>query len=212
MISQLILNNLHPNEHHPILVLVGPGMSKTALMKEILTELNIPLPEDHFTSTQDLLKLLSDHVIALYRQGRKLVILIDECHFLSSDSLHMVRTITNIEVPDRKLVTCILFGEQRFLKRLNHPSHASLRNRMYLRGELGPISEAECAEFVKFRLLKAGRMDDLFDRGALAALHECSGGICRNINKLGMLSLLEGFMKRRPIINDEIVRTCASRA
>jgi len=211
LISQLVLNNLSTKEVQPVLVLVSPGMSKTALMKEILSELNIAVPDGHFTSTQDLLKLLSDYVIDLYQQNRKLVIIIDECHFLSSESLHMVRTLTNIEVPARKLVTCLLFGEQRFLKRLNHPAHDSLRNRMYMRGELGPLNASECAEFVKFRLLKSGRMDDLFDRPALTALHECSGGICRNINKLAMLCLLEGSMRRKTTIDEETVRLCANR-
>lgn len=211
LISQLVLNNLSTKEVQPVLVLVSPGMSKTALMKEILNELHIPLPQDHFASTQDLLKLLSDYVIELYQQNRKLVIIIDECHFLSSESLHMVRTLTNIEVPARKLVTCLLFGEQRFLKRLNHPAHESLRNRMYMRGELGPLNALECADYVKFRLLKSGRMEDLFERPALEALHECSGGICRNISKLAMLCLLEGSIRRKAMIDEETVRLCASR-
>ena len=75
MISQLILNNLASDDVIPVLVLVSPGMSKTSLMKDILTELNIPIPDSHFTSTQDLLKLLSDHVIMLHRQNKKLVII-----------------------------------------------------------------------------------------------------------------------------------------
>lgn len=211
LISQLILSNLNGDDTQPVLVLVSPGMSKTALMKEILSELHIEIPEGHFTSTQDLLKILSDHVIELHRRGRKLVIIIDECHFLSSESLHMVRTLTNIEIPDRKLITCLLFGEQRFVKRLNHPAHESLRNRMYMRAELGSLTPDETEDYVKFRLLKTGRMDDLFDKAALEALHECSNGICRNINKLAMLSLLEGTLRHSPFIDEEIVRQCATR-
>lgn len=211
MISQLILSNLSNEQTQPVLVLVSPGMSKTALMKEILSELNIGIPEGHFTSTQDLLKLLSDHVIRLHQENRKLVIIVDECHFLSSDSLHMIRTLTNIEVPERKLITCLMFGEQRFVKRLNHPSHESLRNRMYMRAELGSLTPSETEDYVKYRLLKVGRMDDLFDKEALEALHECSHGICRNINKLAMLSLLEGSLRHKPFIDEEIVRQCAIR-
>jgi general secretion pathway protein A len=211
LISQLVLNSMDPHQHEAVLILVSPGMSKTALMKDILAELNIPLPADHFASTQDLLKLLSDHVIEMHRQNRRLIILIDECHFLSSESLHMVRTLTNLEIPERKLITCLLFGESRFLKRLDHPAHASLRNRIYLRNELGPLTAEECAEYVRFRLLRAGCMNELFDEAAFTALHECSGGMCRNINKLATLALIRGFLQRKPTLDEETVRACADR-
>ena len=174
LISQVILQDLDPVRYQPVLVLVSPGMTKTALLREILQELDVPLPEGFMVRTQDLLKLLHDHVIELYHHNRKLVVLIDECHFLSSSSLHMIRTLSNIEVPERKLLTCLLFAEDIFLRRLSHYSYESLRNRMYLRGELPPLSANDTAEYVKFRLMVAGRMQALFDEEALAVIHERS--------------------------------------
>jgi general secretion pathway protein A len=211
LLSQMVLQNIDPVKLQAALVLVSPGMSKTALLRSLLEEVEVAAPEGPFVSVQELLKLLHHYVIDLHHQGKKLVVLVDECHFLSSDSLHMIRTISNLEVPERKLATILLFGEDRFLKRLENPSYESLRNRMYLRSELRPLGADDTAQYVKFRLLMAGRMDDLFDAEALAAMHEITGGICRRINKLGMLLLIEGYLRRQPLLDAALVRSLADR-
>jgi type II secretory pathway predicted ATPase ExeA len=207
LVSQMILKNLDPSKYLPALVLVCPNMSKMALLREILHEAGVPLPEPPFT-THDLLKLLSDTIIRLHEKGEKLVVLIDECHFLSAECLHILRTISNIEIPERKLVTCILFGEQKFLKRLENPSYESLRNRMYLRSELGALEPRETEQYMKFRLMVVGGDEHLFDASALAAIHAASGGICRGINRLCMQSMIQAFTDGKRLIDEAIVAAC----
>jgi len=155
--------------------------------------------------------LLSNHIIDLHQQGRRLVIILDECHLLSSDCLHVVRTISNIETPEKKLSTCLLFGEDRLAQRLNHASYDSLRNRIYLRSELPPLSAEDAAQFIKYRLMTAGRLTDLFTPEAIVALHRGSRGIARSLNKLAMLTLVEGGLRRRPAIDETIVEKCIPR-
>ena len=210
LLTQLILQQLDPAKYCPVLVLVSPGLSKTGLLREILSELNVALPVG-VARTQELIKLLSNCVIELHQQGRKLVILIDECHFLSGDNLHIIRTISNIEIPERKLVTCLLIGEARFPQRLQHPSFDSIRNRMYLQCVLPPMSAEDCAEYVKFRLMSSGGNDNLFDAEALAAVHTRAGGVGRSVNKLCMLALLEGCLARAAGISAELVHRAAAR-
>ena len=86
----------------------------------------------------------------------------------------------------------------------------SLRTRIYLRSELRPLDGSSLVQYVKFRLLMAGRREELFDASALAALQAHSGGVCRRLNKLGLLSLLAGFRQRAPRIGEEIVNACAA--
>ena len=210
MVSQLLLQHLDDPAYRVVLVLVTPGLSKTGLLREILSELDLPLPVG-IPRVQDLVKQLSNHIIELHEQGQRLVVIVDECHLLSADCLHMIRTLSNIETPQEKLVTCLLFGESRLLQRLNHPSYASLNNRIYLRSELAPLTPAEVGQYVKFRLMTAGRLHELFTDAALSALHELSGGICRNVNKLAMLSLIEASDNRAAIVDETLVRTAARR-
>jgi type II secretory pathway predicted ATPase ExeA len=191
LVSQLVLQQLDSESCEGILVLVTPKLSKTGLLREILSELDVALPMG-VSRTQDLVKLLGNRVIDLYEQGKRLVIIIDECHFLSADCLHILRTISNIEIPDQKLVTCLLFGEPRFAKRLKNPAYDSIRNRMYMRAELQPMELADTAQYVQFRLMAAHRLKPLFENDALAAVHCYAKGICRSVSKLCMLSLIEG--------------------
>ncbi len=210
LVSQLLLQHFDDPKYRVVLLLVTPGLSKTGLLREILSELDLALPVG-IPRVQDLVKQLSNHIIELHEQGQRLVILVDECHLLTADCLHMVRTISNIETPQQKLVTCLLFGESRLLQRLDHPSYASLNNRIYLRSELRPLTPGEVAQYIKYRMMTAGRLTELFTEPALAAMHEFSGGICRNVNKLAMLSLIEAADVRAVMVDETLVRTAARR-
>jgi general secretion pathway protein A len=210
LVSQLLLEHLGAMPCCAILVLVTPGMSKTGLLKEILAELSVPLPVG-VVSVQDLVRLLSNHIIERQQQGQRVVIIIDEAHLLSADCLHIVRTISNIETPQEKLVTCLLFAEARLVDRLQHASYESLRNRIYLRSMLAPLTPEDAAQFVKYRLMVVGRATELFTEAAQRALHTHSGGICRTLNKLCMLSLAEGALRQRTSVDEDLVAAVAAR-
>jgi general secretion pathway protein A len=210
LVSQLLLQHFEEPKYRVVLVLVTPGLSKTGLLREILSELNLALPVG-IARVQDLVKQLSNHIIELHQQGQRLVIMVDECHLLSADCLHVIRTISNIETPQEKLVTCLLFGESRLAQRLEHTSYASLSNRIYLRSELNSLTADEVGQYIKFRLMTAGRLNELFTDAALHAIHEHSGGICRSVNKVAMLSLIEGADRHSAVIDDAMVHAAAKR-
>jgi len=210
LVSQLLLEQLDPAKYQVILVLVTPGLTKTGLLREILSELHLALPVG-ILRVQDLVKLLSNHIIDMHQRDQRLVIIVDECHLLDADCLHIIRTISNIEIPERKLTTSLLFGEARLAQRLEHPTYESLRNRIYLRSQLQPLRPDETRQYVKFRLLVAGRMTELFTPRALDALHTHSGGICRTLNKLAMLSLIDGTDHQQPLVDADSVEAAATR-
>ena len=74
MITQMLLTTLDPKKYHSIVVLVSPGMTKSALLKEILLELELGHLVKNATQTYDLIRLLQDQVINLYQKGKRLVI------------------------------------------------------------------------------------------------------------------------------------------
>jgi len=210
LVSQLLLQQLNPHKYCAALVLVTPGMGKCGLLREILSELSVALPVG-VPRVQELVKILSNQIIDLHREGKRLVLIVDESHLLSADCLHIVRTISNIEIPACKLVTCLLFGEERLNSRLDHPSYESLRNRIYMRGSLPPLNVEDTAQYVKYRLMIANRLAEIYTPQALAAIHRRSAGICRSINKLCMLSLIEGASRQQTLIDESLIISCAAR-
>ncbi len=210
LVSQMLLQKFDTAKFRPVLILVTPGLSKTGLIREILSELGIALPVG-VGQVQELMRLLSNHIMELREEGRRLVMIIDEAHLLSADCLHLVRTISNIETPEEKLSTCLLFAEARLLQRLKNPVYESLCNRIFLRAEIEPLSPEETAQYVKFRLMTVGRLTELFTGGALSALHAHSGGIPRTLNKLAMLSLIESALRQSEVIEEASVAAAAKR-
>ncbi len=43
----------------------------------------------------------------LHERGQRLVVVIDEAHFLKADALHILRTLSNLETEHEKLVTVL---------------------------------------------------------------------------------------------------------
>ena len=205
LLSQILLGEFQRPDLEAILVLVTPGLGRTGLLREILSELGVAHPSGT-TRAEDLVKLLSNTLIDLHSEGRRLVVVVDECHLLTSESLHMLRTISNLEIPTGKLASCLLFGEERFLKRLQNPSYASLRSRIFFQAELAPMLLPDLEQYVAFRLLNAGRIQPVFTRDALAVLHERSGGICRLVNKFCFLALIAGAGKAEALVSASTIR------
>ena len=203
-LTQILLKSLDENIYETILELVTPGLSKTGLLREILSELGVAQPAE-MSRTEDLVKLLSNAIIELHEEGRRLVVIVDECHLLSAECLHIVSTISNLEISDCKLASCLLFGEERFSKRLQNPSYASLRNRMFFQNELTPMTLEKVNQYIQYRLLTAGRMMNLFSEDAVALLCERSEWVCRSLNKYCFLTLIEGAKQGRQILDREIV-------
>lgn len=183
LLTQVIIHELDPRLFQTVLVLAHPGMSRTGLLKEIAAELGLPdLPKR--PSTHALISAIQGHIINLYLKGMRLVLIIDEVHFLGADTLHILRTLSNIEVPEQKLVTVLLFGEQSFLKKVRQPAFKSVFSRMFARTELRPLHRSEIDQYVKFRILLVGGRPNLIEPDLFDELYAYSGGIPREINRI----------------------------
>jgi type II secretory pathway predicted ATPase ExeA len=198
MLSQIVIEKLTFENFLPILVPVTPHMTRTALLALLLEEFGDKAGKS-LKNSSEMLRLLRDHILTSYKKGIKPVLFIDECHFLSADALHTIRTLSNIEAHNKKILTCILFGEEFFLIRLKHPCYDSLRSRIFLEVRLSPLNEKETADYIKHRLMKADiKTGNYFDEEELKNIYEKSGGIPRNINKISTRIITDReFLNRR---------------
>jgi type II secretory pathway predicted ATPase ExeA len=209
LITQLLLMTLDPDKYQTIVVLVSPGMTKSALLKEILLELELGHLLKNAAQTYDLIRILQDYVINLYQKGKRLVIMIDEAHFLEASSLHILRTISNIELPEMKLVSILLFTEEIFLRRIKHESYNSLRNRMYVQEELFPFDFAEMKEYIRFRIRTAGGDPGaLFEPDTYQVIYTATAGIAREVNNLCFNALTEAYLNKQKVINNKLLLNC----
>ena len=196
LIAKRLLSSLSQyDEFRFAWVIISPDMPKTSLLREICREAGLELPGRSAPSTQHLLEMLHTQIIDLYTQGVRLVVILDEAHFLKAQSLHLVRTLTNIETPTEKLVTAIFVGEERFIQRLQNRTYDSLRGRIKVIARLEPLNRQETEEYIKHRVRVAGGDEDLFAEDTYDLIFEHSGGICRNINKIAGQALFNAAFR-----------------
>jgi len=202
LLTQILLADLDPKKFLPVVILVYPQMTRTALLTEIARELEIEVRDT--SRVQTLIARVHRRIIDLYRQGIKPVLIIDEVHFLKADSLHLLRTLSNIEVPERKLVTILLFGEEAFLDKLGQPNYRALFSRVFVRADLQPLGPSEVEQYVKFRCLVAGGNGAVFEKATFPLIHELSGGIPREINRFCYEAMTRAAVRKRKTIGPDL--------
>lgn len=208
LLTQMLLAGLSGGEFIPVVILANPGMSKMGLLGCILDELEIARPSGR-GSTQEYLECIHSYLMQSYSMGQRVVLIIDETHFLQADQLHMIRALTNMETPQEKLCTIIMLAEETFPRRLRHKRYNSLRSRIAMSSYLMPLSASDTEQFIKFRLLVAGSSEELFDWECFELIHAKTGGICREISKLADNALLETYLQGQSKVTREIVEHCS---
>ncbi len=204
LLTQILISELDPGRYETILVLAYPGMTRTGLLREVAVELGADsLPAR--APFHQLMSTVQERIMALYADGKQLVIVVDECHFLGLDALQVIRTLSNIEVPERKLVTLLLFGEEFFVQKLARPEYASIANRMFIRARLRPLTAEETEQYVKFRCLVSGGRPTVFAPDAYSLLHELSAGIPRDINRLCHTALFEAARRGKSVVDRQLL-------
>lgn len=204
-LSRLLLQQLKPEKFLTLLILPPPQISQAALLDLFCHHLHGPTGRQ--IPKQEKLLWLQETVTREGEAGRQLVLLVDEAHFLKSECLHLIRSMSNWESSWGKLLSIIFVGEPPFLKRLHHPTHASIRSRISLSLELPPLNAGETEQLIKFRLLVSGGNPQLFEPSCFSLIHEASGGIPRLISKIAGNALLESFCRKTLQVTPEMIST-----
>lgn len=120
-----------------------------------------------------------------YRAHHPVVLFIDEGQQLPERVLEELRLLTNLETPRHKLLQIVLSGQPELNALIDRPSLRQLRQRIALRCETAPLTQAQTAEYIEWRMHIAGNGEARpFSPEASRAIHEVSGGIPRIINLL----------------------------
>lgn len=157
-------------------------------------------------STLDCREAIEHHLFQQgVTQGATTVLIIDEGQKLSVDMLETLRMLLNYETNESKLLQVVIFAQMELLARLKR-----LRNfldRAAFKYLLNPLSEAETAELVEFRLraagLPAGRR--LFSDEAVRAIYRSTQGYPRQITLLCHQALERMVMEHLPLADEALV-------
>ena len=136
-------------------------------------------------------KDLMQRLLDIARQGKRVVLCMDETQAMPLATLETVRLLTNLETEKRKLMQVILFGQPELDRKLASDSVRQLRQRITFQYTLKALTRNEVADYVAHRLTIAGYSGPaVFTSAALRAVHLASRGIPRLVNILAHKALL----------------------
>jgi general secretion pathway protein A len=187
-------------------LLFNPGVTRAELYAHLLNEFRLA-PED---SVLAAMRSLQSFLLAQFRTGMRVVVIIDEAHALSPEILEEVRLLSNFETSQSKLLQVLLVGQPELMERLRSPDLRQLRQRLALRLALMPLDFEETVAYVRSRLSCAGGRSDLFEPGAYETLYCLSGGIPRLVNVICDNALVTGFARDQEQITAKLVRRAAN--
>lgn len=158
----------------------------------------------------DLQRDLNDFLIAQYAAGIRPILIIDEAQNLPPEALEEIRLLSNLEAADSKLLQIVLIGQPELQETLDQHSLRQLRQRIGVSCHLGALSAEEIADYVFYRLEKAGnRQAVTFEDGAFDIIHRYSGGIPRLVNRICDFLLLAAFGEEIRHLPLDLVREVA---
>ncbi len=141
------------------------------------------------------------------REGRTVVLLIDEAQRLSPSSLELLRTLLNYETNEFKLLQLILMAQMELLPRIREMFN--FWDRISLRYVINPLDEPDTEAMITFRLRQAGYKSrkNLFTAHAINEIYHFSQGYPRRIAKLCHDALEQLAVSGKEDIDDTIVQS-----
>ncbi len=191
-----------------IVYIFNAELTFDGLLRTIYHELGIQLEA---TDVVEMVNRLYGYLIEQYKQGKTVVLVVDEAQNMPIETLESLRMISNLETSRDKLIQIVLVGQPEFDEKLSTTRLRQLKQRVAVRATIVPFSMEESLDYIKFRLQRAGAdASSVFSSGAMKRIVEKARGIPRIINVLCDNALISGFgYTKKPVtksVVEEIIR------
>jgi general secretion pathway protein A len=153
-------------------------------------------------SFQEQMDALEETSAEFYRQGKNVVLLLDDAQLMHRDALEVIHRIYNFEY-DTKVVQVLAFGQQELTALF--ASDKAVNSRVFTRMVLPPLTLPSALQMVLFRLQVAGRSEPLISDDAFEMLYDRSGGVPREIVRLCALSTDRLLELNESLVSAEIM-------
>jgi len=184
--------------------LFNSNISYHNLLRYIFRELNVTPDSDDICQ---MVNQLHQVLINEYRDGRNILLLIDEAQNMPADTLENLRMLSNLETATEKLIQIVFCAQPEFEKTLNLEELKQLKQRIAVKAVIAPLNQQEGLLYINHRLKKAADKESIiFTPSGLREIIRNSGGIPRVINVLCDNCLISAFGYGKKKIGLGVVR------
>jgi len=200
LLLRSVFEELDPDHFEVALLVVSRGVEPEWLRMGIAAQLGV---EDPAAERAVGMRELYERLAELREADRRAVILIDEAQALTEASLAELRSLMNLELEERKLLSFVLVGPadlEAFVAR-----EPGILDRVEVRVYLEALSDGDAVDYLQHRLQAAGAEGRVFAPEALGAIAERASGIPRRLNALADNALFEAYLAgRSPATLDDV--------
>ena len=186
--------------------ITDPALNLIEFFNFVALSFDIP---QKFDSKIDFIIYFSQFLKKVYSENRSVLLIIDEVHRLSKEVLEHIRLLSNIELPEDKLINIFFVGQNEIYQILALPECRALRQRISLVYQIEPLSENETLAYIKHRLKVAGTEENIFTQDAVREIYHFSKGYPRLINTICDHALLTGYVRDFQKITPDVIIECA---
>lgn len=172
------------------------------LLEDVLRELKVPSAPQNKVS---LVRQLNDYLHSL-TPDQTLAILIDDAQELSPEIMEELRLLPTPETLSAKKLQVVLVGQPELKARLDSPNLRELRQRVEILGEIRPLSEEECRQYIAHRLEKVdSEINRVFTPEAIDLICRHARGNPRTLNILCDNAFLIGYGLSKKKVDSPVV-------
>ncbi|HYR05537.1 MAG TPA: AAA family ATPase [Gallionella sp.] len=191
MLCRMLLERLP--KHVETIYLANPSLSREEMLYAIADALGLSIDGKRVGI---IIHSIQNRLEEKAREGKRIVVLVDEAHAMPLDTLEELRLLYNLQIGNTKLLQIILFGQPELNTKLDQPNMRQLKDRIIHHFHIQPLSRNTLENYLAFRMRTAGyRGPDIFSPKAIKLIADASNGLMRRINILADKSLLAAFVE-----------------
>ncbi|MBI4699358.1 MAG: AAA family ATPase [Nitrospirae bacterium] len=206
-LSQVIKSDIPPNIN--TICMAMPPRNSTDLFNLIDQELGLP------PSTKKVfdIKNIEAALLQIKSGGGKCLLIIDDAHLMSADTLNGVRVLANLDSDSTKLIQLFLLGQEGLIDIVNRLEMKPFKQHIAVMELFGRINGSRIRKYILHRIQIAGGQPSIFtDAGwdaLVLALSSGTGRLPHIINLLCDRSLSAAFEKGKQAVDVDDVYEAA---
>jgi len=169
-----------PASKHTVIYICSANLTPkdlySAVVRELGEEPSFMLPK----IKQQWYRLLSNELM----DGKRLVLLIDEAHELTTNTLLELRFLLNCKMDLTPAFSVILSGQPRLRNDLRLKAFEAIAQRVKMQYHITGMTLEETAKYINFKMTDAAVQRPLFGESAIELIHSSTQGIPRVINQI----------------------------
>lgn len=201
------LSKLHPSEYRALYITATSG-SILEFYRQFVDALDIPVSSN---SKAIMTKVIKKEIAEWVRDKKmKLVLVIDEASLMRLEVFGELHTICQFEKDSKPWLPIILAGQNILIDKLTYRSSEPLASRVVAKSHLKGVDLKGMEAYLQHHLDICGIDRMLFEKNAITAIHQGSGGLFRRANHLARGALIAAAENQCQMVDAEHVRLAAT--